>query len=360
MSNSILVVDDSPVDLEFISLACESLDCEVDVASTVEEALQKYRDKQHTLILTDYQMAPHNGIDLALRLREINPNAECVFMTGRSDSTLANFVIEHDLPMIVNKPIRPANLRDRLRVALHRRRGATSAPSSVALTNRMDECVALLGESPHISNVRKRIRELVKSHLPFLIEGSPGIGKPQIAELIHQNGPFGQSNYKLCDCAVLKEHGLECQLIAQDGTWGKLLDDARDGTVALSNVDALPTANQAQLAKAFPEIIKEIHVICLLDKPLDEIMDDGELDDMLYFQLSLESLHIPDLSERPVDVEEMVRFVTSKTDRFGLDREPQPIEVDALVANLRKAYLERNVDELVERVRAYCVEQKTA
>lgn len=360
MSTSILVVDDSPVDREIVSLACVSLDCEVDVASSADEAAKLYDHKRHTLVLTDYQMGSVSGIDLVLELKKLNPNVECVFMTGKIDSTLSNFVIEHDLPVVIGKPIRPANLRDRLRVVLQRHRGATCAASHVALSNRMDECIALLGESPHICAVRKRIRELITSHQPLLLEGARGIGKPQIAKLIHENGPFGESRYRFCDCSLLDENSIAVELIAEDGTWGKLLEDSRHGTLTLSNVHTLPIRIQAQLAKVFSELIKQTHVLCLLDKPLDEVMGDGELDDMLYFQLSLESLHIPDLSERPVDVEEMVRFIASHPDRFGLGRKPQPIEVDALVAVLRTTYLERNVDELVERVCEYCLEQKTA
>lgn len=354
MSTSIPVVDDSTVDREIVSLACESLDCEVDMASNADEAIRLHGDKQHDLILTDYQMAPTNGIDLVLTLKETNPEVVCVVMTAHVDSTLSNFVVQHWLPLVIHKPIRPVNLRDRLRVLLRRHRGATATVSSVALSNRMDQCVALLGQSPEICSVRKRVREVVKSDLPLLIEGAPGIGKPQIAEFIHKNGPYGDSQYLYCDCSQLEPHECERKLIAEDGTHGTLLKEAWHGTLALSNVHLLPAVIQVELAKAFPEIIRETHLLCLLDKPLDEIMGDGLLDDMLYFRLSLESVHISDLSARAVDVDEMVRFVASNPERFELSRKPQPIEVDALVAYMRKTYLERNVEELIERVREYC------
>lgn len=354
MSTSIPVVDDSTVDREIVSLACESLDCEVDMASNADETIRLHGDKQHDLILTDYQMAPTNGIDLVLTLKETNPEVVCVVMTAHVDSTLSNFVVQHGLPLVIHKPIRPVNLRDRLRVLLRRHRGATATVSSVALSNRMDQCVALLGQSPEICSVRKRVREVVKSDLPLLIEGAPGIGKPQIAELIHKNGPYGDSQYLYCDCSQLEPHECERKLIAEDGTHGTLLKEAWHGTLALSNVHLLPAVIQVELAKAFPEIIRETHLLCLLDKPLDEIMGDGLLDDMLYFRLSLESVHISDLSARAVDVDEMVRFVASNPERFELSRKPQPIEVDALVAYMRKTYLERNVEELIERVREYC------
>ena len=65
-----------------MSLACESLDLQVDVAASVEDALAAYDGKRHSLVLTDYQMEPANGIDLVLRLQELDPAAKIIFMTG--------------------------------------------------------------------------------------------------------------------------------------------------------------------------------------------------------------------------------------------------------------------------------------
>lgn len=360
MSFSILIVDDSRVDREIVSLACESLDCIVDVASNGIEALELYAKKKHQIVLTDYQMEPMKGTHLISEIRKLNAEARCILMSGYPDAELLRYLDEDECTKYIPKPIRPENLRERLRVVMNQHRGATETVRGIALTNRMDQCVALLGESAEICKVRKRLAALIPRTIPFILEGPNGVGKPEIAELIHRYGPFAESHFVEFDCTGVDETQFQQQLIGDDGRDGTVLQNAKDGTLVLRHVADLPMTCQAVLATAFKRISKQTHLICMLDETLDDLMDGARLHDMLYFELSLETLHIPALSERPVDVEAMVRFVANNPNRFSLDRQLSSTEIDAQVAILRKTYLERNVEELVERVQDMCAIELTA
>ena len=359
-SFSILIVDDSRVDRETVSLACESLDCAVDVASNGTEALKLYAEKEHTIVLTDYQMQPVTGTLLISQIRKIDPQARCILMSGFPDADLMRYLDSDPRTKYIPKPIRPDNLRERLRVVMNQHRGATECTNGIALTNRMDECVALLGESPDICKVRKRLAELIQRTTPLILEGPYGVGKPEIAELIHRYGPFAESHFVEFDCTGVDETQFQQQIIAEDGSDGAVLQAAKNGTLVLRHIADLTMSCQAILAAAFKRISKQTHIICILDETLDDLMDAARLDDMLYFEISLETLHIPALCERPVDVEAMVRFVASNPERFKLERQLSPIEVDAQVAVLRKTYLEGNVEELVRRVQEMCAVELTA
>lgn len=351
---SILIVDDSQVDREIISLACESLDCDIDVASNGKEALELYAKKRHTIVLTDYQMQPVKGTGLITQIREIVPEARCILMSAYPDAELMSYLDSDECTKYISKPIRPENLRERLRVALNQHRGATDILSDIALTNRMDQCVALLGESPEICKVRKRLSALIPRTAPFILEGPYGVGKPEIAELIHRYGPFADSHFVEYDCTGVEEAQFRQDLIGENDRDGTVLQDAENGTLVIRHIAALPMDCQAVLATSFKRIAKQTHLICMLDETLDDLMDAGHMHDMLYFELSLETLHIPALSERPVDVEAMVRFVATHPERFKLDRRLNSVEIDAQVAVLRKTHLEGNVEELVRRVREIC------
>jgi DNA-binding NtrC family response regulator len=82
------------------------------------------------------------------------------------------------------------------------------------------------------------------------------------------------------------------------------------------------------------------------------LLNSGQIDTELYFELTLDTIHLPALSERPVDIEEIVRFIASSPEAFGLDRQMKPTEVDVLVAELRKCELKGNLRELTERIKA--------
>lgn len=348
---SVLVVDDSAVDREIVSIACSCLDCEVETAKSAEEALAAYKERRHSVILTDYQMEPVNGLQLISQIRQFDPEANCLIMSGMPDAMVTNYVTHNNLPNVIAKPIRPTSLTEQIRIAFNRHRGASERLATVAVANRMDQCIALLGHSYEICQVRKQLARLVDSHAPLVLEGPNGIGKPEIARFIHGVGPFSQSHFVECVCSDMTTEEMRELVIDEDGNWGALLREARHGTLVLFNIQSLPMPLQEALAREFQSLTLECHVITMADGRLDAMLDGGQLDINLYFQLSVESLHIPALSERPADIEEIVRFITASPE-YGESGKPiSATEVDLLVAELRRTRLDRNLHELIERVR---------
>jgi DNA-binding NtrC family response regulator len=215
----------------------------------------------------------------------------------------------------------------------------------------MDQCIALLGQSYQICQVRKQLARIVDSHAPLVMEGPIGIGKPEIARFIHRVGPFSQSHFVECFCSDMTTEEMCRWVIDEDGNWGELLREARHGTLVLFNIQSLPMPLQEVLAREFHSLNLECHVITMADGRLDAMLDGGQLDLNLYFQLSVESLHIPALSERPADIEEIVRYLTASPEYCELGKPISATEVDLLVAELRRTRLDRNLRELIERVR---------
>ena len=349
---SILVVDDSSVDREIVSLACAGLDCEVEVARDALQAIERYREKRHTLVLTDYNMEPMDGIELIERIRSIDPNADCMIMTGYPDHRVNQLVMQGEIQRIVTKPIRLASLIETIRVALNQYRGATEHLDSIAMTNRMDDCLPLLGRSVAIRDVRKQLSELIRSHKPLLIEAPVGSRKRDIARFVHRNGPFANSHYVTCHCAELTAEAQSRQLISTDGEWGALLNEAKHGTLVLSSLGGIAVEVQQALARCFREITTSMHVIVLTAQPLEELLAAGRLVDQFYFQIVADTLCIPPLSERTVDIEDMLAHIAEKPGRYGFSRSLDAADLHALEAKLSSHPLERNVDELLECVAA--------
>ncbi len=352
---SILVVDDSSVDLEIVSIACAGLDCAVEVARDPLQAIELYQEKRHTLVLTDYNMEPMDGIELIERIRAIDPHADCMIMTGYPDHRVNRLVMQGDIQRIVTKPIRLASLIETIRVALNRYRGATGHLDSIALTNRMDDCLPLLGRSVAIREARKQLSELIRSHRPLLIEAPEGSRKYDIASFVHRNGAFANSHYVTCDCSEFTAEAQSRQLISADAEWGALLNEARHGTLVLSSIEGLALELQQALARSFREVTASMHLIVLTEQPLEDLLAASQLIDQFYFQIVTDTLCIPALSERTVDIEDMLAHLaeTESPERYGLSRPLAAADLRVLEAKLSAQALERNVDELLERVAAY-------
>ena len=81
----LLIVDDEKITrdslVEFIDWVCLGID-QVDVAENGVQAMEKIRANPPDIILTDVKMPHMNGIDLAYRLKQIQP--ECLVEIGRA------------------------------------------------------------------------------------------------------------------------------------------------------------------------------------------------------------------------------------------------------------------------------------
>lgn len=360
MLNSILVVDDNPVDLEIISLACKNLDCLVEPVLCPREALEKYKAEKYALVLTDYWMESISGIDLVTKIKEYDPDAKCLLMTGRPDAKINNFICEMDLTPPIKKPIRPIHLIEQIRVALNTHRGATQTLSRVAITNRMDQCVALLGQSPAICQARRKIVELATVHKPIFLEGPFGVGKPDVVNFIHRNGGHADSRIVTCNCREMTAEEMREQIISEDGRLGTCLEEAANATLVFNNIDFIPMELQQHLAPVIRELSKQTQIIAWANASLDELLEAGAIDDELYFEMSLHTIHLPALSERPTDIEEIARFVAGSPEAFDLTRQMDATEIDLLVATLRKSELKGNLRELIQRVRLTALSIDTA
>lgn len=258
---------------------------------------------------------------------------------------------------VVAKPLVVSDLQASICVALGQTRGATHTLGAVAMSNRMDECLALLGNSDSIGVVRSELGEIIHSKDPILLSGPVGVGKPYIAKLIHTYGPFGGSHYVECRCNELSITDLSELLLGPKGRWGALLEQARNSTLVLHYVETLPMEVQGLLADAFKEISKSMHVICLAYTSLDEELANGTIDDRLYFEISLCQLEIPPLAERPEDIEAIIQYIVRHHERYDITYQYSEREVELLIEECRELPLAHNVDELLDHVRSKASER---
>ena len=95
------------------SALLESWGCEVTAADTqagILEALQAAASPPD-IILSDYQIAASNGLEIIRQLREhFGKPIPAVILSGDTSSATAHTVQEADIPLL-HKPVRPAKLR---------------------------------------------------------------------------------------------------------------------------------------------------------------------------------------------------------------------------------------------------------
>lgn len=131
-SHKILLVDDEPDILEFVSYNLKKVGYDVSVAHTGKEALKKAREIIPHLIILDVMMPEMDGIETCEELRSFPElqNTVIAFLTARSEdySQIAGFDAGGD--DYITKPIKPKVLQSRIKALL--KRFGDSQPLSIA------------------------------------------------------------------------------------------------------------------------------------------------------------------------------------------------------------------------------------
>jgi DNA-binding NtrC family response regulator len=293
---TVLIVDDSSVDLEIISMVSRALGCNVDVASGGFEAIEVYNPKRHDLVLCDYFMEPVNGIYVVSKILEKNAEAKCIMVSGYPDAQLRRFVEEQHLYDLIVKPIRADALRQCLRLAMHESEGASSPITGIALSHRMDTFPLLCGDCPDLQALRNQLASSIPIQDPLLLVGSEELSHSvslELAKFVHQNGSCAGGACVIMSARDYSEEELHSYLINPAGDLGLQVKRAAQGSLILQHVECLPLSIQKLLADALDGIMIQTRVIFLTDHSVDESLVLGHLEDSFYFKIASNCIELP-------------------------------------------------------------------
>ncbi|HTF98400.1 MAG TPA: EAL domain-containing protein [Cellvibrio sp.] len=116
----ILLVDDTPENLDVLSGTLEDLDCQLIVATSGERALELAARRLPDLILLDVMMPDMNGFDVCTRLKSDLATTEIpiIFVTARADDISQGFRVGG--ADYITKPINGDEVRARVRYQIER------------------------------------------------------------------------------------------------------------------------------------------------------------------------------------------------------------------------------------------------
>lgn len=120
MEKTILLVDDEKDIREVLRLPLSDLGYDVLEAENGEEALCLFERRQPPLVLTDIKMPGMDGIELLQKIKQANPEAEVIMITGHGDMDLAVKSLKFDATDFITKPINVDVLEIALRRAAER------------------------------------------------------------------------------------------------------------------------------------------------------------------------------------------------------------------------------------------------
>ena len=364
MTNAkILVVDDEAVIREGIRRILEKEGYQVEPKSSGRVALERLQEEDFDLVITDLKMPGMGGLELLKAIRILQPNVPVILITGYSTVETAVEAIKNGAFDYLAKPFTPAQITEKVQKALEQR--ALLLGSADAEETGLQELGlgGLVGESPQIQKVFKRIMQVARTESTVLITGESGTGKELVARAIQQNSPRKDQPFVAVDCTSLAESLLESELFGHvKGSFTGavqtkmgLFKVADGGTLFLDEVSNISLTTQAKLLRVLQErevtpiggtkpVPIDIRLIAATNRNLKDMAAEGKFREDLFFRLNIIPIDLPPLRERKGDLVPLVKFFLKK---FGdeIGKEVRGLSPGAM-AMLKKYPFPGNVREL--------------
>jgi two-component system cell cycle sensor histidine kinase/response regulator CckA len=119
-SETILVVEDEELMLEFVVTVLGQKGYRVLVAKDGEEAVRLYSEQMHAirLVLSDYGLPKIDGWEACRRMKHINQNVKVILASGYLDPRMKAEILEGGIKGFIGKPYSPLEILKRVREAL--------------------------------------------------------------------------------------------------------------------------------------------------------------------------------------------------------------------------------------------------
>ncbi len=360
MSHRVLVVDDEAGIRAALRQLLEYEGYEVLVASGGDEALRRHREERPHLILLDVKMAGLDGLATLKRMREADPDAIVVMISGHGTIQTAVEATQAGAHDFLEKPLDTDRVLVTIRNALKHVQLEREVKTLKAAVEAHHEIV---GSSPPIRQLIERLERVAPTGSRVLITGENGTGKELVARAIHRLSPRRDRPFVEVNCAAIPSELIESELFGHvKGSFTGAFNDrtgkfeqADGGTLFLDEVGDMSAAAQAKVLRALQEgvvtpiggtksVSVDVRVIAATNKQLEDEIAAGRVREDLLYRLNVVPIEVPPLRMRREDIAQLAgHFADRLTASPGLVARRFS---DAALERLRRHSWPGNVREL--------------
>jgi DNA-binding NtrC family response regulator len=324
-TQSVLVVDDDTAMRQMLVSLFRERGFEVAEAPSAAVALEKLREADYGVVLSDIKMPGKTGIEMVGDLHRLRPETPVILMTAFGSIDSAVEAMRAGACDYITKPFEPEAVLLTLERAFERRALEEENRRLRRAVDRTGSFGELLGQSPAMREIFALIRRVAHGRSSVLITGESGTGKELVARTLHFHGARADKPFIPINCTAIPEGLLESELFghvrgaftgAHTSKRG-LFEKAHGGTLFLDEIGDMGLGLQSKLLRVLQDqeirpvggtqtVKVDVRIVAATNKDLEAEIAAGRFREDLFYRLNVIPIHLAPLRERPEDIPSLV------------------------------------------------------
>jgi DNA-binding NtrC family response regulator len=292
-----------------------------------------------------------SGEEVFKRLHEAHPGLPIVFLTAFGSVEGAVLAMRSGAFDYLQKPFN----REELLLVVKRALSHAKLEQEVErLKDRLEalgEAEAAQSRSPAMLDQMNKCRRAAATDATVMILGESGTGKEVTARFIHNQSRRKDGPFVPVDCSAMPGSLIESELFGYERgaftgaerTKKGLIESADGGTLFLDEIGDLGVELQTRLFRfveeralrrlgALSTVRVDCRIVCATNQDLMAKIKAGTFREELFYRLSVVTVKLPALHERPEDIPHLARFFLERfSRRYGKSLSGSPRFYEALL-----------------------------
>lgn len=286
------------------------------------------------LVLLDVRMPGMSGEEVFARLHEAHPSLPIVFLTAFGSVESAVVAMRNGAFDYLQKPFKREDLHLVVNRALSHARLTHEVAQLKGRLEQLGETEAAQSRSPAMLEQMEKCRRAAATDATVMILGESGTGKEVTARFIHEQSRRKDGPFVPVECSAMPGSLIESELFGYErGAFTGaermkkgLIESADGGTLFLDEIGDLSVELQTRLFRFVEEralrrlggltqVRVECRILCATNQDLLAKIKAGTFREELYYRLSVVTVKLPPLRERPEDIRHLARFFLERFSR---------------------------------------------
>jgi DNA-binding NtrC family response regulator len=333
MSNqaNILIIDDEETMRDSCRQTLSRDGHRVEAAEDGSKGLAFLEAESFDLVILDLKMPGLSGLDVLKRIKEDDPEAVVIVITGYATIESAVEAMKSGAYDFIPKPFTPDSLRAIVKRALDKRELVLE---NVLLRSELKASLGpevIIGQSKSMKKVEELVQKVGPTDTTVLISGESGTGKELVARAIHRCSSRKDKPFVAVDCGSLVENLFESELFghvkgsftgATATKYGRF-ELANGGTLFFDEIGNIGINIQTKLLRVIQEreitkvgssqVIKvDVRIVAATNMDLQKGIEAGTFREDLFYRLSVVPISLPPLRQRKDDIPFLANYFLKK------------------------------------------------